>query len=223
MRCRKFLAGKFEEQLSIDTEELIKTLSAEDRVTHDRLEKQLRILNSYRRSWDRIQALWDPAPPPKMRLLQRGEVERPGPRVEPGFLEVLSPTGESTALRPEDAKGETSGHRLAFARWLTRDDHPLTARVIVNRVWQHHFGRGIVETPDNFGRQGKPPTHPALLDWLAVEFVGQGWSLKKLHRLIMTSTAYRQSFEWPAGPVPGGESGSRKQASLAYESAPARG
>ena len=200
---QKFLAGKFEEQLSIDTEELIKRLSAEDRATHDRLEKQIGILNSYRRSWDRIQALWDAAPPPKIRLLQRGEVERPGPRVEPGFLEVLSPTGEFTAVRPEDAKGETSGHRLAFSRWLTRDDHPLTARVIVNRVWQHHFGRGIVETPDNFGKQGKPPTHPDLLDWLAVEFVGQGWSLKKLHRLIMTSTAYRQSSEWPAGQSPG--------------------
>ena len=200
---QKFLAGKFEEQLSIDTEELIKTLSAEDRATHDRLEKQISVLNGYRRSWDRIQALWDPAPPPKIRLLQRGEVERPGPRVEPGFLEVLSPTGESTAVRPEDAKGETSGHRLAFARWLTRDDHPLTARVIVNRVWQHHFARGIVETPDNFGRQGKPPTHPALLDWLAVEFKRQGWSLKKLHRLIMTSTAYRQSSDWPAGQSPG--------------------
>ena len=200
---QKFLAGKFEEQLSIGAEELLETLSAEDRPTHDRLEKQISILEGYRRSWDRIQALWDPAPPPRMRLLQRGEVERPGPRVEPGFLEVLSQDGESTAVRPADAKGETSGHRLAFARWLTRDDHPLTARVFVNSVWQHHFGRGIVETPDNFGRQGKPPTHPALLDWLAVEFRRQGWSVKELHRLIMTSTAYRQSSEWLAGRSPG--------------------
>ena len=200
---QKFLAGKFEEQLSIGAEQLIETLSAEDRATHDRLEQQIGILDGYRRSWDRIQALWDPAPPPKIRLLQRGEVERPGPRVEPGFLEVVSPDGESTAVRPADAKGETSGHRLAFARWLTRHDHPLTARVYVNSVWQHHFGRGIVETPDNFGRQGKPPTHPALLDWLAVEFMGQGWSLKKLHRLIMTSTAYRQSSEWSAEQSPG--------------------
>ena len=101
-------------------------------------------------------------------------------------------------VRP-DAKGETSGYRLAFARWLTSPDHPLTARVMVNRVWQHHFGRGIVETQDNFGRQGKPPTHPRLLDWLAVEFMRQGWSIKKLHKLIMTSTAYRQSSEWPTG------------------------
>ena len=202
---QKFLASKFEEQLTIDAEELIETLSAEDRITHDRLEKQISTLNGYRRSWARIQALWDPAPPPRIRLLQRGEVERPGPPVEPGFPEVLSPPGESTAVRPQDSKGETSGHRLAFAQWLTGDNHPLTARVFVNSVWQHHFGRGIVETPDNFGRQGKQPTHPALLDWLAVEFMRQGWSVKKLHRLIMTSTAYRQSSEWEAEQSPGAQ------------------
>ncbi len=196
---QKFLASKFEEQLTIDAQELLETLSDEDRAVHNRLEQQISTLNGYRRSWDRIQALWDPAPPPRIRLLQRGEVERPGPPVEPGFLEVLSPAGESGAVRPMDAKGETSGHRLAFARWLTSDDHPLTARVFVNSVWQHHFGRGIVETPDNFGTQGSPPIHPALLDWLAVEFRRQGWSVKKLHRLIMTSTAYRQSSKWDAG------------------------
>ena len=196
---QKFLVSKFEKQLSIGNEELVKGLSAKHRATHEKLKDQIKILNSYRRSWDRIQALWDAVPPPKIRLLQRGEVERPGPRVKPGFLEVLSPLGETDALRPPDAKGETNGYRLAFARWLTNPDHPLTARVMVNRVWQHHFGRGIVETPDNFGRQGRPPTHPALLDWLAVEFMRQGWSVRKLHKLIMTSTAYRQSSDWPAG------------------------
>ncbi len=200
---QEFLASKFGTQLSIGAEQLIETLSDDDRATHERLKQQISTLNGYRRSWDRIQALWDPVPAPRIRLLQRGEVERPGPPVEPGFLEVLSRPGESTAIRPVDAKGETSGHRLAFARWLTSDDHPLTARVFVNRVWQHHFGRGIVETPDNFGRQGKPQTHPALLDWLAVEFRRQGWSVKKLHRMIMTSTAYRQSSEWRTGQSPG--------------------
>ena len=87
----------------------------------------------------------------------------------------------------------TSGRRLAFARWLTGPDNPLTARVIANRVWMHHFGRGLVSTPADFGRLGSLPTHPELLDWLAAELRDSGWSLKHLHRLIMLSTAYRQS------------------------------
>ena len=79
------------------------------------------------------------------------------------------------------------------ARWLTRPDHPLTARVAVNRIWQHHFGSGIVKSLGNFGKVGTPPTHPELLDWLAREFVSRGWSFKALHRLMMTSSTYRQS------------------------------
>lgn len=96
------------------------------------------------------------------------------------------------------AKGETSGRRLALARWLTRPEHPLTARVFVNRVWHHHFGRGIVETLGNFGRSGSLPTHPELLDWLAVDFIEHEWSVKRLHRQIMLSTAYRQSSRRPS-------------------------
>jgi hypothetical protein len=87
---------------------------------------------------------------------------------------------------------KTTGRRLALARWLTRPDHPLTARVLVNRVWQHHFGTGIVPTADDFGHTGARPTDPELLDWLAREFIERGWSLKQLHRLIITSSAYRQ-------------------------------
>ena len=83
--------------------------------------------------------------------------------------------------------------RLALANWITAPDNPLTARVMVNRIWQHHFGRGIVASLGDFGHIGERPTHPELLDWLANEFVAQGWSLKKLHRLILISTAYRQS------------------------------
>ena len=86
-----------------------------------------------------------------------------------------------------------SGRRRALAGWLTGPDQPLTARVMANRIWQHHFGRGIVPTPDNFGRSGEAPTHPELLDWLAIEFARQGWSVKAMHRLIMTSEAYRMA------------------------------
>src|SRR5439155_11216264 len=80
-------------------------------------------------------------------------------------------------------------------QWLTSPEHPLTARVIVNRVWQHHFGKGIVATPENFGHSGTPPTHPELLDWLAVDFMQHGWRIKRLHKQLMTSTAYRQASQ----------------------------
>ena len=102
------------------------------------------------------------------------------------FPRVLS--GNSQPTLPEDASG-----RLQFARWLTSDDHPLTARVMVNRIWRWHFGKGLVPTVDNFGLQGEPPTHPELLDWLAIRFVESGWSIKAMHRLIMLSETYQRS------------------------------
>src|SRR5205085_11798455 len=90
-------------------------------------------------------------------------------------------------LRDNDG---TSG-RLALARWIAGERNPLTARVMVNRVWHYHFGRGLVPTPNDFGKQGKPPTHPELLDWLAGRFVASGWSLKGLHRALMHSRTYQ--------------------------------
>lgn len=116
------------------------------------------------------------------RLIQ-GDFTRPGERVLPGVPAVLPPL-EAKAERP---------NRLDLARWLFDPQHPLTARVIVNRIWQEHFGRGLVETENDFGTQGAPPTHPELLDWLATEFIAQSWSLKALHRLIVTSATYRQA------------------------------
>jgi hypothetical protein len=117
-------------------------------------------------------------------LLIRGNPKVKGDAVEPGFPEVLTDGNQAAA------KG-----RLALANWLTDPAHPLTARVMVNRLWQHHFGRGIVPSPNEFGKQGEPPTHPALLDWLAAEFVASGWKMKSLHRLIVTSSAYRMSSQ----------------------------
>ena len=87
----------------------------------------------------------------------------------------------------------TRGRRMTLAKWIASADNPLTARVMVNRIWQHHFGRGIVETPSDFGKNGAPPSHPELLDWLATRFVEEKWSIKAMHRLILTSAAYRQS------------------------------
>ncbi len=151
---QKFLVKKFGESLKVKPEEVEKALKEADATAKAKIDQQIKTLNSYRRPLEKIQVLLDVGPPSAMRLLQRGNVEMPGPRVEPGALTVLSEPGKSDIVRPPDAQGKTSGYRLAFARWLTSRDHPLTARVMVNRVWQQHFGRGIVETPDNFGKLG---------------------------------------------------------------------
>jgi hypothetical protein len=112
--------------------------------------------------------------------------------VKPGFPEFLGADApEAVPLARIHQREPTTGRRTQLADWLTRPDHPLTARVIVNRLWQQHFGRGIVATPNDFGLQGEPPTHPELLDWLAVELVQNGWSLKHIHRLMVTSATYR--------------------------------
>jgi hypothetical protein len=127
------------------------------------------------------------APPTFLRV--RGNYETPGAEVEPGIPAVLAATGQ-LAIRPT---ARSTGRRRALADWLTRPDNPLTARVIVNRLWQHRFGRGIVATPSDFGVIGSAPTHPSLLDWLATELLRQGWSLKAIDRLIVTSATYRQA------------------------------
>jgi hypothetical protein len=119
------------------------------------------------------------------RVHVRGSYERLGERVPRHFPRVLA--GEAQPVIP------SGSGRLELANWLASPDNPLTARVMVNRLWQHHFGEGLVRTPSNFGTLGTPPTHPELLDYLATRFVASGWSVKALHRLILTSAAYRQS------------------------------
>ena len=128
--------------------------------------------------------------PPNYFLI-RGDPFSPGSPMSPGFLTVATYGDPATELPRPD--GRTSGRRLALAEWIASQDNPLTARVMVNRIWHHHFGRGIVRTLDNLGRMGDEPTHPALLDWLAVEFMDRGWSLKEMHRLMMTSEAYQMA------------------------------
>jgi hypothetical protein len=118
----------------------------------------------------------------KTHLLTAGDFTRPAEEVTPGVLSVLH------AFKPDQG----AINRLDLARWIASNQNPLTARVIANRVWQAYFGRGIVETDNDFGSQGTPPSHPELLDWLAVEFVEQGWSLKSLHRTIVHTRAYRR-------------------------------
>jgi hypothetical protein len=126
---------------------------------------------------------------PQSVVFFRGDVNQPRQPVAPGELDILG--GQPIpAIEPGRA---TTGRRLAYARRLTSGKHPLVPRVLVNRIWMHHFGRGIVATPSDFGTLGERPSHPELLDWLADEFMRQGWKWKPLHRLIVTSTAYRQA------------------------------
>jgi len=113
------------------------------------------------------------------------------PPIEPGFLSVIDPT--DAIIEPPTDGRQTTGRRSSLVRWMTDDNNPLTARVIVNRLWQHHFGRGIVGTSGDFGVMGDAPTHPLLLDYLATELRDNGWRLKQIHRLIMTSATYRQT------------------------------
>jgi hypothetical protein len=132
--------------------------------------------------------------PPPAYFLYHGDYQSRGPAMQPGFVRVI--TYGNPAVETPPANGQTSGRRRALAEWMTSADNPLTARVIVNRVWQHHFGRGIVTTPDNFGKMGDTPSHPELLDWLALDLMDHGWSLKYLHRLIMTSNAYKMASQF---------------------------
>jgi hypothetical protein len=130
-----------------------------------------------------------PTPTPRtVRVLKRGDIRKPGDVAEPGAVSCLPGLPGRFELPKDHSEG---ARRAALAKWLTSPDNPLTWRVIVNRVWQYHFGRGIVDTPSDFGKMGRPPSHPELLDWLAAEF-REHQSFKKLHRLIVTSGTYRQ-------------------------------
>src|SRR5206468_1388109 len=115
----------------------------------------------------------------------------PRAEVEPGFPEVLE--RELPVIAPPKPGARTSGRRRVLADWIASPRNRLTPRVLANRLWQHHFGRGIVASANDFGKFGTPPTHPELLDWLAVEFVRGDWKIKRMHKLLMTSNAYRMS------------------------------
>lgn len=158
------------------------------------------------------------ANPPETMLLKRGNPQSPGEKVVPAFLASLG--GGTAKIPPPDPSAKTSGRRLALANWIASTDNRLTARVMVNRLWQHYFGHGIVRSPNNFGLLGDRPTHPELLDWLAIEFMkGSGpeshsridavansqtrtgtapWSMKRMHKLIVTSRTYQMSSRAPA-------------------------
>jgi hypothetical protein len=128
--------------------------------------------------------------PDDVHLLKRGDVTQRGEAVAPGALSRVPGLPGDLGLHPSAPEG---ARRLALAKWIADPRNPLAARVMVNRVWQHHFGRGLVGTPSDFGANGEAPSHPELLDWLAGDFVNGGWTLKRLHRQIVLSRTYRQT------------------------------
>ncbi|QDU48477.1 PSD1 and planctomycete cytochrome C domain-containing protein [Gimesia panareensis] len=135
------------------------------------------------------------ATPRALHILKNGERLHPLQKVKPASLSMVPRLEQAFTPPPEGSP--TSKRRLQMARWITHPDHPLTARVLVNRLWQHHFGAGIVRTPNNLGFLADPPTHPELLDWLAAEFQSGGWTLKRMHKLILTSQTWQQSSLHP--------------------------
>ncbi|HZU39039.1 MAG TPA: DUF1549 and DUF1553 domain-containing protein [Gemmataceae bacterium] len=167
--------------LKVNWDEVLDALTPAERARRTEWRRQLHDLEARlppppAHAW----AVQERRPIPTTHILKRGNPKQPGPVVDPAVPRVLR-------------SGVATPDRLALARWLTQPDNPLTARVIVNRLWQHHFGRGLVATPNDFGRRGTRPSHPKLLDWLACELVSHNWSLKHLHRLMVLSNAYRQA------------------------------
>ena len=156
------------------------------------VEKQIAILEASKKTPPRIMALWDRGGPSPTYIYRRGNYLTPGAFVTPGAPAVLCDPARPFTIQPPYPGAKSTGRRLALARWLVHPDQPLTARVMVNRLWKHHYGAGIVRSLGNFGKTGDPPTHPELLDFLAREFIRQGWSVKALQRKMLLAGVYRQ-------------------------------
>jgi hypothetical protein len=196
---QKQMAAMVERQVRTDGKDVGKTMKGADKEKWDALAARLTAVSKDRPADPpRAPAMTDTGPtPPATFVLKRGSWRNKGDEVEPGFIASITEADPTVA-----PTAKTSGRRTALADWIADAKNPLTARVIVNRTWQHHFGAGIVGSSSDFGVGGDRPTHPELLDWLASEFVdpaGAAWSLKKLHKLVVTSNAYRQSARGAEG------------------------
>ena len=198
---QKALVSEAAESLKVSAEEIEQAYSASEQKVRASLRTKIgRMRESKPDPLPAAFAVMDRgAEAPATHILRRGEPGQHLDEVQPRFMEAVSwkgapsiPAPKSTGIKGVDGQAST-GRRAALARWLGSDKNPLTARVMVNRVWQHHFGRGLVATPNDFGMMGEYPSHPQLLDWLATEFVAGGWSVKALHRVIVNSATYRQS------------------------------
>ena len=194
--AQKALLGKHADALLISGEDRKSVQTEEEQRRSKELQGKVSELEADRRHYGFIHALYDYGALPTTRVLVRGETTRPGRPVSPGFLSALCDSDQEAVQATFERHGETSGRRLGLARWATNPESrggALVARVIVNRVWHHLFGQGLVASPGNFGYSGASPTHPKLLEWLAHDFVASGWKMKRLIRQMVSSTVYRQS------------------------------
>ena len=187
---QRYLYEKFQATLTLTDKQLAADKGYAE--LKKEVDDNVKTLNDGKRVTPTIRALWDRGEPSPTYIYVRGDHTQSGRLVGPGVPSVL--TDGETPFEPvklnDGAVG--TGRRLALANWLVNKEHPLTSRVMVNRIWANHFGRGIVSSVDNFGKLGTLPSHPELLDWLAVEFVESGWSMKHMHRLMLQSRTYRQ-------------------------------
>src|SRR5215813_1457403 len=175
--------------------DIVERMSVDDKLKHQELVEKIKSLDKQKpKPYATARAIGESGQKPgPTYFLHRGLPDSKGPVVTPGVLSVINESDYEFPTPPPNAK--SSYRRRGLAEWLTSKQNPLTARVMVNRIWQHHFGEGIVRTPSNFGKLGEAPSHPDLLDWLAVEFIERGWSVKQMHRLIMTSQAYQMASD----------------------------
>ena len=187
---QKYLAQKFASVLHVDSAEL--KADPAYMAESQEVQKKVKLLEYRMIPEPKIRALWDRGTPSPTYILRRGMPTSFGEEVQPGPPAVLTSATLKYEVAPPWPGSQKTGRRLAFAKWLTNPEHPLTSRVMVNRIWKQHFGNGIVRSVGNFGKTGVAPSNPELLDWLATEFIKQGWSVKQMHRLMMTSSVYRQ-------------------------------
>jgi len=164
--------------------------------TRDSMQREQELARRYQAMAYAVRDVAPPAAPevPDTYILAGGDLAARGEKVDPGFLSCV--TGSQAPAEIPFAGG-SNGRRLALAEWIASAQNPFTARVMVNRLWQRHWGEGLVRTPSDFGKNGEAPSHPELLDWLAAEFVAKGWSVKAMHRLMLTSAAYKQASVHP--------------------------
>ena len=192
------IAESYRAGVSLATlEDLTRVMTAEQRLLRTNLVAELaksKAVYAAIRKPDKVFAV-DSRPPEPTHLLIRGNVNDKGERVTPGAVSCIKDLSGELGLAFD---ASDAARRTALANWIASPNNPLFARVMVNRVWHYHFGAGLVRNPNDFGFNGGPPSHPELLDWLAREFIGSGWSLKKLHKLIVTSQTYRQSSDFRA-------------------------
>ena len=182
----------------LKAEKLKEQMTSDEREQLERAESELKSLEKTKRPFTKGFVMQDDKVDvvPQTHILVGGDHRVEKDAVEPGFPAVLFPNDATIVERP---KANTTGRRLTLARWIGSRENPWTARVIVNRIWQNYFGQGIVATPNDFGVTGALPTHPELLDYLAIELIDSGWSLKHIHRLIVSSNVYRQQSISDAG------------------------